>query len=100
MNLKECVVIPHALLKVKEIKGQKFTLDMVYLYCLILQSGNDIRVTVGDLADRIGVTYRTATRLLNNLISMGLLIKSPQYNGGPLMYTALPLDPEIIKHAN
>ncbi|WP_314419030.1 helix-turn-helix domain-containing protein [Pseudescherichia vulneris] len=96
MNLKECVVIPHALLKVKEIKGKKFTLDMVYLYCLILQSGNNIRVTMTELGDRIGVTRITMMRLLNDLIAMGLFIKSPQYKGGPLMYTALPLDPEMI----
>ncbi|MEJ8325430.1 helix-turn-helix domain-containing protein [Kosakonia sacchari] len=89
------LTIPFEHFQTNKIAGVNFTPSMKLVY-FFLDANKDsdgvTHISQMDMADMLGVTRPTMWKILNQLVAMGLLVKSEQVAGNdPLNYRTLPI---------
>lgn len=94
------VMLNHDMLdEMETVNGKTFTLPMVYTYSLIKsfqENGQTAYFSHAFLQKRLRASRSFVIKMLKEMVSMGLLNKTEQVNGGTLNYTVNPITPEML----
>ncbi|EPB8923508.1 hypothetical protein ACRTTR_002921 [Escherichia coli] len=93
------VMLTNDLLNIEKIAGKVFTGNMKITYSLIQgfeRNGQTAYFSQSLLATQLGTSLRSVTRLLVEMVEMGLINKTGQIGGKTCHYTVNPITPEML----
>ncbi|EQA1673056.1 helix-turn-helix domain-containing protein [Enterobacter hormaechei] len=93
------VMLTNDLLNIEKIAGKVFTGNMKITYSLIQgfeKNGQTAYFSQSLLATQLGTSLRSVTRLLAEMVEMGLINKTAQIGGKTCRYTVNPITPEML----
>lgn len=93
------VMLTNDLLNIEKIAGKVFTGNMKITYSLIQgfeKNGQTAYFSQSLLATQLGTSLRSVTRLLVEMVEMGLINKTGQVGGKTCHYTVNPITPEML----
>lgn len=93
------VMLTNDLLNIEKIGGKSFTGNMKIVYSLIQgfeRNGQTAYFSQALVSRYLSMTLRNVSRLIKEMVEMGLINKTEQVNGGTLNYTVNPITPEMV----
>lgn len=99
VNKSGFVMLANDLLNIEKIGGKSFTGNMKIVYSLIQgfeKNGQTAYFSQALVSKYLSMSLRNVSRLIKDMVEMGLINKTEQVNGGTLNYTVNPITPEMV----
>lgn len=99
VNKSGFVMLENDLLNIEKVAGKSFTGNMKIVYSLIQgfeKNGQTAYFSQALVSKYLSMSLRNVSRLIKDMVEMGLINKTDQVNGGTLNYTVNPITPEMV----